>query len=55
VPTPTANAPQTFAITVPGGGPGGPLAGHALPYHASVVGKDGQAVSIIQSDPFVLA
>jgi hypothetical protein len=45
---------QTLAITVPGGGPGGPLASHTLQYQASLVSTGGQVVSIIHSDPFVL-
>ena len=45
---------QTFPITVPGGGPGGPLAGHTLQYVASLICQGAQIVSIIQSNPFVL-
>lgn len=45
---------QTFPIAVPGGGPGGPLAGHTLQAAVSLVSQGGQVVSIIQSDPFVL-
>jgi hypothetical protein len=45
---------QTFPITVPGGGPGGPLAGHTLRFVASLVSQGAQIASIIHSDPFVL-
>lgn len=45
---------QTIPITVPGGGPGGPLAGHVLQCVASLVSHGAQIVSIIQSHPFVL-
>jgi len=45
---------QTFPIAVPGGGPGGPLAGHTLQFVASLVSQGAQIVSIIQGDPFVL-
>jgi hypothetical protein len=45
---------QTFPITVPGGGPGGPLAGHTLQCVASLVSQGAQIASIIHSDPFVL-
>ena len=45
---------QTFPIAVPGGGPGGPLAGHTLQFVASLVSQGAQIISIIQSDPFVL-
>jgi hypothetical protein len=45
---------QTFPVSVPGGGPGGPLAGHTLQYSASLVSQGAQIVSIIQSGPFVL-
>jgi hypothetical protein len=45
---------QTFPVAVPGGGPGGPLAGHTLQYVASLVSQGAQIVSILQSDPFVL-
>src|SRR5947209_1228859 len=45
---------QTFPIAVPGGGPGGPLAGHTLPFAASLVSQGAQIVSIIQGDSFVL-
>jgi hypothetical protein len=45
---------QTFPITVPGGGPGGPLAGHTLQFVASLVSRGAQIASIIQSEPFVL-
>jgi hypothetical protein len=45
---------QTFPITVPGGGPGGPLAGHTLQFVASLVSQGAQIASIIQSEPFVL-
>jgi len=45
---------QTFAVLVPGGGPGGPLASHVLQYVASLVSHGAQIVSVIQSRPFVL-
>ena len=45
---------QTVAVPVPGGGPGGPLAGHALQCVASRVSQGAQIASIIHSDPFVL-
>jgi hypothetical protein len=45
---------QTFPIAVPGGGPGGPLAGHVLQCVASLISRGAQIVSIIHSDPFVL-
>jgi hypothetical protein len=44
----------TFAVPVPGGGPGGPLAGHTLQCVASLVSQGAQIVSIIYSNPFVL-
>ena len=45
---------QTFAVPVPGGGPGGPLAGHTLQCVASLITQGAQIVSIINSNPFVL-
>jgi hypothetical protein len=45
---------QTIAVPVPGGGPGGPLAGHTLQCVASLVSQDAQTVAIIHSNPFVL-
>jgi len=45
---------QTVAVPVPGGGPGGPLAGHTLQCVASLVSQGAQIASIIHSDPFVL-
>ena len=45
---------QTFGIPVPGGGPGGPLAGHTLQCVASLVSQGAQIVSIVHSNPFVL-
>ena len=45
---------QTFPVAVPGGGPGGPLAAHALQCVVSPVSRGAQIVSIIHSDPFVL-
>ena len=45
---------QTFAVSVPGGVPGGPLAGHTLQCVASLVTQDAQIVAIIHSNPFVL-
>jgi hypothetical protein len=45
---------QTVAVPVPGGGPGGPLAGHTLQCVASLISHGAQTVSIIHSNPFVL-
>jgi len=45
---------QTVAVTVPGGGPGGPLAGHTLQCVASLISQGAHIVSIIHSNPFVL-
>ena len=45
---------HTFPIIVPGGGPGGPLAGHTLQCVASLVSRGAWNVSIIHSKPFVL-
>jgi hypothetical protein len=45
---------QTFPISVPGGGPGGPLAGHTVQFVASLVSQGAQIASIIHSPPFVL-
>ena len=45
---------QTVPVPVPGGGPGGPLAGHTLQCVASLVSQGAQIASIIRSDPFVL-
>jgi hypothetical protein len=45
---------QTFAVPVPGGVPGGPLAGHTLQCVASLVTQDAQIATIIHSNPFVL-
>ena len=45
---------QTFPIAIPGGGPGGPLAGHTLQCVASLVSRGTQIASIIHSHPFVL-
>jgi hypothetical protein len=45
---------QTVTIPVPGGGPGGPLAGHTLQCVASLVSQGAQIASIIHSAPFVL-
>jgi hypothetical protein len=44
---------QTIPHTIPGG-PGGPLAGHALRFVATLVSPGAQIVAIGQSDPFVL-
>jgi hypothetical protein len=44
----------TFAVPVPGGGPGGPLAGHTLQCVASLVSQGAQIVYILHGDPFVL-
>jgi hypothetical protein len=41
---------QSFSITVPPG----QYAGHVLQYVASLVNQNGQIVSIMESDPFVL-
>ena len=43
-----------MAVPVPGGGPGGPLAGHTLQCVASLVSQSAQIASIINSAPFVL-
>ena len=45
---------KTFPITIPGNGPGGPLAGHTLQYLATLVSPGAQIASILQSHPFVL-
>ena len=45
---------QTVAVPVPGGGPGGPLAGHTLQCVASLVSQGALIASIIHSAPFVL-
>ena len=45
---------QTVAVPVPGGGPGGPLAGHTLACVATLISPGAQIVSIIHSDPFVI-
>jgi hypothetical protein len=45
---------RTFAVPVPDGGPGGPLAGHTLQCVASLVSQGAQIVSIVHSNPFVL-
>lgn len=45
---------QTVTVPVPGGGPGGPLAGHTLQCVASLISQGAQIVSIIHSNPFVL-
>ena len=45
---------QTFPVAVPGGGPGGPLAGHTLQCVASLITQDAQIAAIIHSNPFVL-
>ena len=45
---------RTFPVPVPGGGPGGPLAGHTLQCVASLISRDARIVSIIHSNPFVL-
>jgi hypothetical protein len=45
---------QTFPVPVPGGGPGGPLAGHTLQCVASLISRGAWIVSIIHSKPFVL-
>jgi hypothetical protein len=50
---PDYDCTQTIPTTVPGG-PGGPLAGHALRLVASLVSQGAQIVAIRQSDPFVL-
>ena len=44
---------QTIPHTIPGG-PGGPLAGHALRFVATLVSPGAQIVAIGHSDPFVL-
>jgi hypothetical protein len=45
---------QTLPVPVPGGGPGGSLAGHTLQCVASPVSHGAQIASIIHSNPFVL-
>jgi hypothetical protein len=45
---------QTVAVPVPGGGPGGPLAGHTLQCVAALISHGAEIVSIIHSNPFVL-
>jgi hypothetical protein len=45
---------QIFPVSVAGGGPGGPLAGHTLQCLASLVSQGAQIASIINSPPFVL-
>ena len=45
---------QTVTIPVPGGGPGGPLAGHTLQCVASLISQSAQIASIIHSNPFIL-
>ena len=45
---------QTFPVPVPGGGPGGPLAGHTLQCVATLISRGAWIVSIIHSKPFVL-
>ena len=45
---------QTVPVPVPGGGPGGPLAGHTLQCVATLISHGAQITSIIHSDPFVL-
>jgi hypothetical protein len=45
---------QSFPIAVPGGGPGGPLAGHTLQCIASLVSQGAQIASILHSHPFVI-
>jgi hypothetical protein len=45
---------HTVTVPVPGGGPGGPLAGHTLQCVASLISQGAQTVSIIHSNPFVL-
>ena len=45
---------QTVPVPVPGGGPGGPLAGHTLQCVASLISHGAQTISIIHSNPFVL-
>jgi hypothetical protein len=42
---------KSFSIAVPAGGQ---YAGHVLQYVASLVNQNGQIVSIIESDPFVI-
>jgi hypothetical protein len=53
-PGPDYECTQAFPIAVPGGGPGGPLAGHTLQFVASLVSQGAQIASIIHSDPFVI-
>ena len=51
---PNYQCTQTITVPVPGGGPGGPLAGHTLQCVASLISRDTRIVSIIHSNPFVL-
>ena len=45
---------HTVTVPVPGGGPGGPLAGHTLQCVASLISRDTRIAAIIRSNPFVL-
>lgn len=45
---------HTVTVPVPGGGPGGPLAGHTLQCVASLISQGAHTVSITCSNPFVL-
>jgi hypothetical protein len=51
---PSYQSTQTVTVPVPGGGPGGPLAGHTLQCVASLISQGAHVVSIIHSNPFVL-
>ncbi len=53
-PGPHYQCTQTFPITLPGNGPGGPLAGHTLQCVATLITPGAQIASIIHSTPFVL-
>ena len=45
---------QVLGYAIPGGGPGGPLAGHTLQFVASLISQGAQIASITHSAPFVL-
>jgi hypothetical protein len=51
---PNYQCTQTVPVPVPGGAPGGPLAGHTLQCVASLVSQGAQVASIVHSAPFVL-
>jgi len=45
---------QIFPVTLPGNGPGGPVAGHTLQYVVSLVSPGAQIAAIRHSNPFVV-